>query len=154
MISVGGDNGSYTGFRFQCTSFYHKKLEPKFVLPWNPLFYMKSTMARKDLWWSVGGRPTTHQPPTDHFFTVQLVHDYRQFYFMFMWHIRKFVAEISVAVMCVLCQDFPRLHLRWHPLGAKIFMLSDFWCIKDPCKIYKQNLKDLEGYYCQNIKGS
>ena len=24
VISVGGDNGSYTGFRFQCTSFYRK----------------------------------------------------------------------------------------------------------------------------------
>ena len=36
-------------------------------------------MARKDLWWSVGGRLTTYMysPPTNHFFTVQLVHDYR-----------------------------------------------------------------------------
>ena len=30
--------------------------------------------------WSVGGRPTTYQPPTDHLFTVQLVHNYQGYF--------------------------------------------------------------------------
>ena len=77
--------------------------------------------------WSVGGRPTTYRPPTEHLFTVQLVHDYHK---QLRTQNQRYIKNLSNKVLSESEVQLLSRHLKFIPtpttLASTKYLLKDF----------------------------